>query len=180
MNRSTAWFIQSCSQIISSIHRLLSAFRKNWPKHVLFLLVFLILAMIVTTVISKAYQFWDVGSNSWLDRLKGEGWEFQRGAVAMPNPDRFGDQFSSVKYLAQGWKPADSMWFYNTTQGSDLMPYDFFMVLQKPGTNELFRSNENLNFYRYLPQKPTLSDPDALPVGFVKDTYKGKDFLGFT
>jgi hypothetical protein len=155
------------------------AFRREWPKHVFLLLLFLILAMIVTTVISKAYQFWDVGSNSWLDRFKGEGWEFQRGAAAMPQQDQFGDQFSSIKYLDQGWKPADSMWFYNTTQGSDLLPYDFFMVLEKPGTTELFRTNDNLESYHYLIQKPTLSDPDGLPVGFVKDTYKGKDYLGF-
>ena len=57
------------------------------------------------------------------------------------------------------------MWFYNTTQGSDLLPYDFFMALEKPGTYELFRSDDNLNYYRYLPQQATLSDPDALPVG---------------
>jgi hypothetical protein len=180
MNRFIAWFTEFCRLVISITRRFLSALRKGWPKHALILLLFLTLAMIVTTVISKAYQFWDVGSNSWLDRLKGEGWEFHRGAAPMPQRDQFGDQFSSVEYLPQGWKPADSMWFYNITQGSDLLPYDFFMVLEKPGTTELFRSDQNLNYYRYLPQKPTLSDPDALPVGFVKDTYKGKEFLGFT
>src|SRR6202451_2931988 len=44
----------------------------------------------------------------------------------------------------------------------------------------LFSSNENVNKYRSLPQKPTLGNPDGLPVGFVKDTYKGKDYVGFT
>jgi mono/diheme cytochrome c family protein len=136
--------------------------------------------MAVTTAISKMYQFWDVGSDSYFDRLKGDGWEFQRGASTMNQRDQFGDQFSSVKYLAQGWKPADSMWFYNTTQGSDLLPYDFFMALEKPNSSEPFRSNENLNYYHYLPQKTTISNPDALPVGFVKDTYKGHAYLGFT
>jgi mono/diheme cytochrome c family protein len=158
----------------------LDSLRKHWLKCAISLFLFLVAAMAVTTAISKMYQFWDVGSDSYFDRLKGDGWEFQRGAATMNQRDQFGDQFSSVKYLAQGWKPADSMWFYNTTQGSDLLPYDLFMVLEKPGTTGLFRSDENLNYYRYLPQKPTLSDPNALPVGFVKDTYKGKDFLGFT
>ena len=153
--------------------------RKDWRKHAISLFLFLALAFVVTTVISKMYQFWDVGSNSWFDRLKGDGWQFQRGAATV-QPDQFGDQFSTVRYLNQGWKPADSMWFYTTTQGSDLLPYDFFMVLEKPGTSELFRSNENLNYYHYLPQKATLSNPDALPVGFVKDRYKGNDYLGFT
>ena len=153
--------------------------KKSWRKRAIFLLLFLVLALVVTTVISKTYQFWDVGSNSWFDRLKGKGWQFQRGAATVQQ-DQFGDQYSSVRYLNQGWKPADSMWFYNTTQGSDLLPYDFFMVLEKPGTSELFRSNENLNYYHYLPQKPTISNPDALPVGFVKDRYNGNEYLGFT
>jgi len=175
MNRLIALFRLA----ISHIERLVGSFRQQWHKQLIFLFLFLALAMIIITTISKLYQFWDVGSDSWFDRLEGDGWKFQRGAATV-NQDQFGDRFSNVRYLWQGWKPADSMWFYNTTQGSDLLPYDFFMVLEKPGTSELFRSNDNLNYYRYLPQQATLSDPDGLPVGFVKDRYKGKDYLGFT
>ncbi|MEO5654590.1 MAG: di-heme-cytochrome C peroxidase [Nitrosospira sp.] len=103
-----------------------------------------------------------------------------RGATTVKQ-DVFGDQFDTVEYLpSQNWQPADSLWFYSVTQGSDMMPYDFFMVLEKKGTSEPFRSNENMNRYRYLPQKPTSSNPDALPVGFVKDTYKGNDYVGLT
>jgi hypothetical protein len=159
--------------------RFLDSLRNHWFKYAIWFFLFLAVAMAVTTIFSKMYQFWDVGSNSYLDRLKGDGWEFQRGAATV-GPDQFGDQFFSVRYLWQGWKPADSMWFYTTTQGSDLLPYDFFMVLEKPNSSEPFRSNENLSYYHYLPQKATISNPDALPVGFVKDTYKGGTFLGFT
>lgn len=64
------------------------------------------------------------------------------------------------------------------------MPYDLFLELeQKPkeeGKLELFRANENINRYRYLPQKPTRSNPDGLPVGFVKDVYRGKEYVGLT
>ena len=103
-----------------------------------------------------------------------------RGATTVKQ-DVFGDQFNTVEYLpSQNWQPADSLWFYSVTQGSNMMPYDFFMVLEKKGTSELFRSNENMNRYRYLPQKATSSNPDALPVGFVKDTYKGNDYIGLT
>src|SRR6266849_2756980 len=179
MDRLFAWLTKWCRVAILVIGRFLDSLKREWQKHAIFLLCFLVLTMLVTTVISRIYQFWDVGSNSWVDRLKGEGWEFQRGAATV-GQDQFGDQFSSVKYLVQGWTPADSMWFYTTTQGSDLLPYDFFMALEKPGTSELFRSNDTLNYYRYLPQKATLSNPDALPVGLVKDSYKGKDYLGFT
>ncbi len=103
-----------------------------------------------------------------------------RGATTVKQ-DVFGDQFNTVEYLpSQNWQPADSLWFYSVTQGSNMMPYDFFMVLEKKGTSEPFRSNENMNRYRYLPQKATSSNPDALPVGFVKDTYKGNDYVGLT
>ena len=179
MNRFITFFMKCYSATTASMGRLFGSFLQEWHKHLVLLFLFLVLAMIVTTTISKLYQFWDVGSNSWWDRFEGDGWKFQRGAAEVPR-DQFGDRFSDVRYLWQGWKPADSMWFYNTTQGSDLLPYDFFMALEKSGTSELFRTDENLNYYRYLPQKATLSNPDALPVGFVKDQYKGKDYLGFT
>lgn len=94
--------------------------------------------------------------------------------------DVFGDSFTEVKYLEQGWTPAESLWFYNTTQGSNLMPYDFFMVLEQIGKSELFRTNENMNHYGYLPQKASTSNPDALPVGWVKDVYKKKEYIGLT
>ncbi len=151
----------------------------KWHKHLIYLFLFLAVIMAVSTVLSKMHQFWDVGANSWFARLAGNGWEYQRGAATVAQ-DKFDDKFSSVRYLPQGWTPAESMWFYNTTQGSDLLPYDFFLALEKPGTSELFRSNDNLNSYRYLPQKATWSNPDGLRVGFVKDHYKGKDYLGFT
>jgi mono/diheme cytochrome c family protein len=129
--------------------------------------------------VAGVYQFWDVGSDSWFDRVKGKGESFNRGAATV-DPDAFGDRFSTVEYLDQGWKPADSLWFYFITQGSDLLPYDFFMALEQPASTDLFRSNDNVNRYRYLPQKPTLSNPDGLPVGFVKDTYQGKEYVGLT
>ena len=60
------------------------------------------------------------------------------------------------------------------------MPYDFFMALEQPGTGKVFSSIENLYEYGYPPQKKTQSNPDALPVGFVKDEYLGKEFIGFS
>lgn len=103
----------------------------------------------------------------------------ERGAQVLKN-EIFGESVNKIVYLEQNWKPAQSLWFYNTTQGSDLIPYDFFLVLEQAGKRELFRSDENINHYRYLPQKKTSSNPDALPVGFVKDSYRGKDYMGFT
>jgi cytochrome c5 len=102
-----------------------------------------------------------------------------RAAVVLDD-DPLGDSFDRVRYLDQGWNNADSLWFYNTTQGSDLLPYDFFLHLEQADSQALFRNNSNMNRYRYLPQHPSLSNPDGLPVGMTKDTYKGKDYFGFT
>jgi hypothetical protein len=109
----------------------------------------------------------------------GEG-DPDRGATTVKQ-DVFGDRFDTIEYLPQNWTAADSLWFYTVTQGSNMMPYDFFMALERKGTSELIRSNENMNNrYRYLPQKATHGNPDGLPVGFVKDTYKRNDYVGLT
>lgn len=102
-----------------------------------------------------------------------------RGATTV-TADPLGDKFTKVVYLEQGWAPADSLWFYNTTQGSDLLPYDFFLTLEQANSEKLFRDPENINAYRYLPQKATASNPDGLPLGMVQDTYRGKKYMGFT
>ncbi|MBI2686451.1 MAG: ribonuclease E [Acidobacteria bacterium] len=102
-----------------------------------------------------------------------------RGAVPV-EADKFGDTSTRIVYLDQGWTAADSLWFYNITQGSDLLPYDFFLCLEQANSMEPFRSPDNMSYYRYLPQKKTKSNPDALPVGMVLDTYQGKKYMGFT
>jgi len=102
-----------------------------------------------------------------------------RGAIAIDN-GKYGESYSTPVYLDQGWSPSESLWFYNTTQGSDLLPYDFFIALEQSGSTDFFRSNANIDKYRYLPQKATFFNPDALPVGFVKDEYSNKDYIGYT
>ncbi len=133
----------------------------------MFLLALLILAAIWTSigVFSRMYEFRDDDPD--------------RGAATI-EINKFGDSFSKTAYLAQGWSESDSLWFYNTTQGSNLLPYDFFLVLEQVDSQVLFRSNESINRYGYLPQNPTISNPDGLPVGMVRDEYRGKQFMGFT
>ena len=102
-----------------------------------------------------------------------------RGALANAD-DYFGDKATSIVYPDQNWDPGDSLWFYNTSQGSNLMDYEIFLHLELAGRERLFRSHENMGKYRYLLQKPTWDNPDSLPVGWVKDSYEGDDYVGFT
>lgn len=94
--------------------------------------------------------------------------------------DSFGDSAERVVYPEQNWSGADSLWFYNVTQGSNLIPYDIFLHLETADSELLFRSDENMNRLRYLPQRTSHANPDGLPVGWVKDEYEGQEFVGFT
>jgi len=102
-----------------------------------------------------------------------------RYAVAVEN-DIFDDSANKIVYLDQNWDRWDSLWFYNTTQGSDFLPYDIFVNLEQKDSQTLFKDPANIIRYRYLPQRGSWDNPDALPVGFVKDTFQGIDYVGFT
>jgi cytochrome c5 len=133
------------------------------------------LVVVIGNWISNIWAFWDDDPD--------------RGAVVV-GEGGFGPDIHKIVYLAgtgpadtagQGWSASDSLWYGNTTQGSDLIPYDFFLVLRLKGSNELIRSDRLMNVrYRYLPRKATYNNPDALPIGMVKDTFRGTAFMGFT
>lgn len=129
------------------------------------LLIILAIPLGIGLLIGKLYQSWDDDPD--------------RGAIAIDN-GTFGENYSTPIYLDQGWSANDSLWYYNTTQGSALMPYDFFIALEQSDSTEPFRANSLIDKYRYLPQKPTFFNPDGLPVGFVKESYKGNDYIGYT
>lgn len=137
----------------------------QWIK--LFLLVCGVVAVVwlLAGVLLRLYEFRDNDPD--------------RGAISS-GTDKFGDQFFQTIYLDQGWSASDSLWFYNTTQGSNLLPYSFFLVLEQPDSSDLFRDNQNIDRYGYLPQRPTISNPDGLPVGMVRDEYQSQAFMGFT
>ncbi len=108
-----------------------------------------------------------------------------RGALPTETVDLYGDMAKRVIYPEQNWDPSDSLWFYYTTQGSNLMDYQIFKYLEQAesqveGEFRLFRNDDNMNKFRFLPQRSTSGNKDGLPVGWVKDSYEGKDYIGFT
>jgi hypothetical protein len=109
--------------------------------------------------------------------------------LAGPSPDRnadvltrdpLGESVRKVVYLDQGWSPGDSQRYYFTSQGSQILPYDWFLVLEQPENDQFFRDQENMLKFRYLIQKPDSMNPDGLPVGFAKDNGRDRTWLGFT
>jgi cytochrome c2 len=150
--------------IIKAITGLFNWIRRHFRTILKFKLFFIIILLVILAA-GKTYQRWDNDPD--------------RGAVAV-NDGAHGESYSTPVYLNQGWSEADSLWFYNTTQGSALLPYDFYLALEQVDSTELLRADNNIDKFRYLPQKSTFFNPDALAVGFVKETYKGHDYMGYT
>ncbi len=150
---------------MGSLNILRSLFSRRNLWRLFWLLSILAIFMAISLLIGKLYQSWDDDPD--------------RGAIAM-QAGAFGESYSTPIYLDQGWDANDSLWYYTTTQGSALMPYDLFIALEQSDSRTPFRANSLIDKYRYLPQKPTFFNPDGLPVGFVKESYRGKDYIGMT
>ena len=154
-------FLTPLGQLFKPLLKLL----KESARLILVLFCCMLPLIAITVIGGKVYQGWDKDPT--------------RGAIAV-DTESMGEKFTTPVYTDQNWSKADSLWFYNTTQGSDLMPYDFFVELEQADSREKFISPANIDLFRYLPQKATFFNPDALPVGFVKDTYQDFDYVGLT
>ncbi|MDH5553219.1 MAG: di-heme-cytochrome C peroxidase [Nitrosomonas sp.] len=87
----------------------------------------------------------------------------------------------NVINLEQGWTVDTQQAFYFTSQGSRIMPYSWFLVLEQANNNVLLRNNDHIESLRYLPSKPNKWNPDGLPVGFAKDmNNNGDNWVGLT
>jgi hypothetical protein len=94
--------------------------------------------------------------------------------------DPLGEPVTKVVYLEQNWSPEESLRFYFTEQGSQIIPYDWFLALEQVDQAKPFRDNQNILKYRYLPQNPDTINPDGLPVGFVLGNGLSRKWLGMT
>ncbi len=71
--------------------------------------------------------------------------------------------------LQQGWTQSSQQEFYYTSQGSQILPYRWYLHLEQVSTDALFRSQDNIEKYGYLPSDASKRNTDGLSVGFVKD-----------
>ncbi|MFC7738198.1 di-heme-cytochrome C peroxidase [Roseomonas sp. GCM10028921] len=67
----------------------------------------------------------------------------------------------------QGWTEAERSEWYEATQGSRLIPYDWFLALEQPDSDQPFLSEAHIAGFRYLPR--TTSFGARLPLGFALD-----------
>lgn len=79
------------------------------------------------------------------------------------------DSGDKLVYLDQGWNDDARRQFYYLGQGSQLVPYSWFVNLELPDSNELFRSDRHLASFGFITQPPGDRNEDGLPIGFIKD-----------
>jgi hypothetical protein len=74
-----------------------------------------------------------------------------------------------VTYLDQGWSKSDRDTFYWISQGTVMMSYDIYRNLELADSQELFRSDANIEKYGLIPSPPDPEgNPDGLPIGVTK------------
>ena len=80
---------------------------------------------------------------------------------------------AGLAWLPQNWTEDQRHRYYHTAQGSDLLPYAWFLALEQPRFTirgaPPFRENSYLEGFGFIPDSADLKNPDGLPVGFARD-----------
>ncbi|MEO6786199.1 MAG: di-heme-cytochrome C peroxidase, partial [Chthoniobacteraceae bacterium] len=75
-----------------------------------------------------------------------------------------------VRVLSQNWTDADARAYYNTSQGSRMMPLAWFLNLEQEKSTVPFNDAANLRALGYLPRsKDANGNQSGLPIGFAQD-----------
>ena len=83
------------------------------------------------------------------------------------------DRPQEVAWLKQNWTDEQRQRYYHTAQGSELIPYAWFLALEQPhfslGSARPFRENDYMQGFGFIPDGSSEQNPDGLPVGFARD-----------
>ena len=94
---------------------------------------------------------------------------------ALCTPATFTGAFDGEVTLCQNWNASDQQQFWFLDQGSQVMPYRWFLALEQAGSETLFRDDAHMDGFRYLPQQASGKNPDGLPIGFTKGEAEGNE-----
>jgi hypothetical protein len=79
----------------------------------------------------------------------------------------------AVAWLAQNWTEDQRHRYYHMAQGSELLPYAWFLALEQPRFTITgappFKNDSYLQGFGFIPDSAYEQNPDGLPVGFAKD-----------
>ncbi len=71
--------------------------------------------------------------------------------------------------LNQGWSQTVQSGYWYNGDGSLIIPYDWFLILEQANSTELFRSDAHIERLRYIPIPKSKLNPDGMPAGFAKN-----------
>src|SRR5579862_9444360 len=76
-----------------------------------------------------------------------------------------------VAFASQNWSPEQRAQYYHLGQGTELVPYKWFLALEQPklrlfGSVPRFAESTYLAGFGFLPDAAGPQNPDGLPVGF--------------
>ena len=78
-----------------------------------------------------------------------------------------------VAWLPQNWTEEQRRRYYHTAQGSELLPYAWFLALEQPRFTVKgaapFKDDRYLQGFGFIPDSAYEQNPDGLPVGFARD-----------
>jgi hypothetical protein len=72
-------------------------------------------------------------------------------------------------FLQQGWSDTTRAAFYQTTQGSRMLPYSWFLALEQATSRQRFNAPANMRRMGFFVDGVSVTNPDNLPVGFARD-----------
>lgn len=100
-----------------------------------------------------------------------EGTSTTNGEAVAEVVDSAHAEGKKIKFLDQGWTAEEREEFYYLGQGSQLIPYSWFVCLELPNSETLLRSDEHLRSRGFIIEGHRESrNPDGLPIGLVKDS----------
>ena len=101
----------------------------------------------------------------------------QLQAVFAPRPSEHMPAYKpvDVQTISQNWSPDERKWFYHASQGTELVPYKWFLALEQPhikvfGPVPKFSDPSYLARFGFLPDPANPHNQGDLPVGFAVDT----------
>jgi hypothetical protein len=82
----------------------------------------------------------------------------------------------------QGWDDESRRWYYSSSQGTLVIPYDWFIALEQPDSRQSIIADDYVTRFRLIPNPDPQFNPDYLPVGVTKATHPvdGRAWVSFT
>jgi hypothetical protein len=90
----------------------------------------------------------------------GRGQDASQASKPAENP------YPDVIHLRQGWGPETTRWWYHVSQGTVIMPAEWFVSLAQASGEALFTSPDHLARLGFIPDPVSPANPLGLPIGF--------------